>query len=42
MERRPFGSTKRDVAVIGQGTWYLDQADRALYLAKSAGRNTVA
>ena len=22
MERRPFGPTQRDVAVIGQGTWY--------------------
>ena len=27
MEKRPFGSTKREVAVIGQGTWYLEQAD---------------
>jgi diketogulonate reductase-like aldo/keto reductase len=27
MEHRPFGSTKRDVAVIGQGTWNLEQAD---------------
>ena len=26
MERRPFGSTKREVAVIGQGTWYIEQA----------------
>jgi diketogulonate reductase-like aldo/keto reductase len=25
--RRPFGSTKRDVALIGQGTWYIEQAD---------------
>jgi hypothetical protein len=22
MEQRYFGSTRRDVAVIGQGTWY--------------------
>ena len=27
MEHRPFGSTKREVAVIGQGTWYIEQAD---------------
>jgi diketogulonate reductase-like aldo/keto reductase len=27
MERRPFGSTKREVAVIGQGTWSIEQAD---------------
>jgi diketogulonate reductase-like aldo/keto reductase len=27
MEHRPFGSTKRDVAIIGQGTWYIEQAD---------------
>jgi aryl-alcohol dehydrogenase-like predicted oxidoreductase len=24
MERRPFGSTKRQVTVIGQGTWYAE------------------
>jgi diketogulonate reductase-like aldo/keto reductase len=29
MERRLFGSTKREVAVIGQGSWYLDRGDRA-------------
>ena len=28
MERRRFGSTMREVAVIGQGTWYIDEADR--------------
>jgi diketogulonate reductase-like aldo/keto reductase len=28
MEHRPFGSTRRDVAIIGQGTWYIEQADR--------------
>src|SRR5688572_30286489 len=33
MERRPFGPTKRDVAVIGQGTWYLERADRATAIA---------
>src|ERR1700730_18159153 len=27
MQHRPFGSTKREVAVIGQGTWYIEQAD---------------
>ena len=27
MQHRPFGSTKRDVAIIGQGTWYIEQAD---------------
>ncbi|MGH7264758.1 MAG: aldo/keto reductase [Candidatus Rokuibacteriota bacterium] len=33
MEARPFGSTGRDVAVIGQGTWYLDRGDRATAIA---------
>src|SRR3954462_987390 len=28
MKQRPFGWTRRQVSVIGQGTWYLDQADR--------------
>src|SRR5256885_6731914 len=28
MERRPFGATQRPVAVIGQGTWYLERAKR--------------
>src|ERR1700677_299850 len=27
MEHRPFGSTKREVAIIGEGTWYIEQAD---------------
>ena len=27
MEHRPFGSTKREVALIGQGTWNIEQAD---------------
>jgi diketogulonate reductase-like aldo/keto reductase len=27
MEHRPFGSTKREVAVVGQGTWNIEQAD---------------
>lgn len=30
MTHRSFGSTKREVAVIGQGTWYLDKAVDAL------------
>ena len=33
MERRPFGSTGRDVAIIGQGTWYIEQADAATAIA---------
>jgi diketogulonate reductase-like aldo/keto reductase len=33
MERRPFGSTKRDVAVIGQGTWYGEEDDRVAAIA---------
>src|SRR6059036_547174 len=28
MERRRFGPTKRDVPVIGQGTWHLGEIDR--------------
>ena len=27
MEHRPFGSTQRQVAIIGQGTWNIEQAD---------------
>jgi diketogulonate reductase-like aldo/keto reductase len=33
MERRLFGSTKREIAVIGQGTWYIDSGDRASAIA---------
>jgi diketogulonate reductase-like aldo/keto reductase len=33
MERRPFGSTMREVAVIGQGTWHIDEADSAAAIA---------
>jgi diketogulonate reductase-like aldo/keto reductase len=33
MERRPFGSTKREAAVIGQGTWYIDEAEAATAIA---------
>lgn len=29
MTKRPFGTTKRPVPVIGQGTWYIDHGDRA-------------
>jgi diketogulonate reductase-like aldo/keto reductase len=28
MKSRPFGSSKHDVSVIGQGTWYIDRGDR--------------
>jgi aryl-alcohol dehydrogenase-like predicted oxidoreductase len=28
MQQRPFGSTGHDAAVIGLGTWYLEQAPR--------------
>jgi diketogulonate reductase-like aldo/keto reductase len=33
VERRPFGSTGRDVAIIGQGTWYIEQTDAATAIA---------
>jgi diketogulonate reductase-like aldo/keto reductase len=33
METRPFGSTLRDVSVIGQGTWQLEGGDRAQAIA---------
>jgi diketogulonate reductase-like aldo/keto reductase len=33
MEQRRFGPTSREVAVIGQGTWYLDSADRRSAIA---------
>jgi diketogulonate reductase-like aldo/keto reductase len=33
MERRYFGSTRREVAVIGQGTWYDENEDRASAIA---------
>src|ERR1700716_3261856 len=29
MERRRFGPTKHEVAVVGQGTWYLEDGDHA-------------
>jgi diketogulonate reductase-like aldo/keto reductase len=33
VERRPFGPTRREVAVIGQGTWYGEGDDRAAAVA---------
>jgi diketogulonate reductase-like aldo/keto reductase len=33
MERRPFGQSRDQVAVIGQGTWHLESADRASAIA---------
>jgi diketogulonate reductase-like aldo/keto reductase len=28
MEYRPFGPTKRDVSIIGEGTWYIEESER--------------
>src|SRR5689334_11506472 len=33
VELHHFGSTRRDVPVIGQGTWYLEDDDHAAALA---------
>ena len=33
MERRLFGPTNREVAVVGEGTWYLESGDRASAIA---------
>ena len=33
MEFRRFGSTKHQVPVIGQGTWYIDSGDRVTAIA---------
>ena len=33
VERRPFGSTGREIAIIGQGTWNIDEADRETAIA---------
>ncbi len=33
MQRRMFGPTGREVAVIGMGTWYFEQADRRTAIA---------
>ncbi len=36
MEQHRFGSTQREVAAIGQGTWYIDNGDRASGIASGA------
>jgi diketogulonate reductase-like aldo/keto reductase len=36
MELRTFGPTEREVPVVGQGTWYIDQADKAEAIAALA------
>jgi diketogulonate reductase-like aldo/keto reductase len=33
MERRPFGPVPREVPVVGQGTWYIDDAHRPTAVA---------
>src|SRR5688572_32282591 len=33
MQSRPFGPTSRDVAVIGQGTWLIENGDRTAAVA---------
>lgn len=33
MQQRPFGSTGREVSVVGQGTWYLDAGSRTQGIA---------
>lgn len=33
MERRPFGPAAREVPVVGQGTWYIDDAHRPTAVA---------
>ena len=33
MERRPFGNTKREVPVIGMGTWHIDEGQRDTAIA---------
>jgi diketogulonate reductase-like aldo/keto reductase len=33
MERRRFGSTEREVAMVGQGTWQIESADRGSAIA---------
>jgi diketogulonate reductase-like aldo/keto reductase len=32
-QRRPFGAAQVDVSAIGQGTWYIDEGDRAAAVA---------
>jgi hypothetical protein len=36
MERRRFGSTKREISAIGQGTWYIDEANLRYCYSRSA------
>jgi len=38
MERRWFGSMKREVAVIGQGTWYVEKSQGGPVAAVAALR----
>jgi diketogulonate reductase-like aldo/keto reductase len=33
MEYRPFGPTKKEVSVIGQGTWYFERSERKAAIA---------
>ena len=33
MQKQRFGASGREVSVIGQGTWYIEQADRAVAIA---------
>src|SRR4029078_13247646 len=33
MRQRPFGLTRRPVPVIGQGTWYIEEASRSAAVA---------
>src|SRR3979411_791243 len=33
MERRGFGPIRREVPIIGQGTWYIDESDPATAIA---------
>ena len=33
MERRRFGPTRREVSVVGQGTWFIERAGRAAAVA---------
>src|SRR5215469_3429097 len=37
MQKRPFGPTRSEVAVIGQGTWYLDEGDASASIAALRG-----
>jgi diketogulonate reductase-like aldo/keto reductase len=37
MQSHPFGPTKQNVAVVGQGTWYIEQSERAAAIAALRG-----